>query len=150
MTKRSRKLLPAIHPGEILFEEFMKPLGLSINRVARDLRVPVARIADIVHGQRGVSSDTALRLARYFSTTPAFWMNLQSAYSLEVAEREVKGQIDRDVHPLNAAAGEAVGQDGILRGGWQPPLSLDSAKLNGKSRSLRRRTLPQSCGRGPN
>jgi len=104
MTKRSRELLPAIHPGEILLEEFMKPLGLSINRVARDLRVPVTRVADIVHGQRGVSSDTALRLARYFSTTPAFWMNLQSAYSLEVAEREAKEQIERDVHPLNAAA----------------------------------------------
>ena len=104
MTKKSRDLSPTIHPGEILFEEFMKPLGLSINRVARDLRVPVTRIADIVHGQRGVSSDTALRLARYFSTTPAFWMNLQSAYSLEVAEREAKEQIERDVHPLNAAA----------------------------------------------
>jgi addiction module HigA family antidote len=104
MTKRSRQLLPAIHPGEILFEEFMKPLGLSINRVARDLRVPVTRIADIVHGQRGVSSDTALRLARYFGTTAAFWMNLQSAYSLEVAEREAKEQIERDIHPLNAAA----------------------------------------------
>ena len=104
MTKKSQDLLPAIHPGEILFEEFMKPLGLSINRVARDLRVPVTRIADIVHGQRGVSSDTALRLARYFGTTPAFWMNLQSAYSLEVAEREAKEQIERDVHPLNAAA----------------------------------------------
>ena len=96
--------MPAIHPGEILFEEFMKPLGLSINRVARDLRVPVTRIADIVHGQRGVSSDTALRLARYFGTTAAFWMNLQSAYSLEVAEREAKEQIERDIHPLNAAA----------------------------------------------
>jgi addiction module HigA family antidote len=104
MTIRTRELLPAIHPGEILFEEFMKPLGLSINRVARDLRVPVTRIADIVHGQRGISSDTALRLARYFSTTPAFWMNLQSAYSLEVAEREAKEQIERDVHPLNAVA----------------------------------------------
>ena len=96
--------MPAIHPGEILFEEFMKPLGLSINRVARDLRVPVTRIADIVHGERGVSSDTALRLARYFSTTPTFWMNLQSAYSLEVTEREAKEQIERDIHPLNAAA----------------------------------------------
>jgi addiction module HigA family antidote len=104
MTIRTRELLPAIHPGEILFEDFMKPLGLSINQVARDLRVPVTRIAEIVHGQRGVSPDTALRLARYFSTTPAFWMNLQSAYSLEVAEREARGQIERDVHPLNAVA----------------------------------------------
>src|SRR5271169_2318172 len=102
MTKKSQELLPPIHPGEILVEEFMKPLGLSMNRVARDLRVPVTRIADIVHGKRAVSSDTALRLARYFSTTPAFWMNLQSAYDLEVTERDAKGQIERDVHPHNA------------------------------------------------
>ena len=82
----------------------MKPLELSINRVARDLRVPVTRIAEIVHGRRGISSDTALRLARYFNTTPVFWMNLQSAYDLEVAEREVMGQIERDVHPHDAVA----------------------------------------------
>jgi len=85
-------------------EEFMKPLGLSINRVGRDLRVPVTRIAEIVHGRRNVSSDTALRLARYFGTTPEFWMNLQSAYELEVAQRESSAQIKRDVHPLNAVA----------------------------------------------
>jgi addiction module HigA family antidote len=98
------ELLPPIHPGEILTEEFMKPLGLSINRVARDLRVPVTRIAEIVHGRRGVSSDTALRLARYFGTTPEFWMNLQSAYDLEVAERGSKASIERDVHPCNSFA----------------------------------------------
>jgi len=85
MPRKSNDLLPPIHPGEILMEEFMKPLGLSINRVGRDLRVPVTRIAGIV---RGASSDTALRLARYFGTTPEFWMNLQSAYRLEVGRRE--------------------------------------------------------------
>lgn len=104
MTKKSLDLLPPIHPGEILAEEFMKPLGLSINRVARDLRVPVTRIAEIVRGRRRVSSDTALRLARYFRTTPGFWMNLQSAYDLEVAEREGMERILRDVHPHDAVA----------------------------------------------
>ncbi len=82
------RLLPPIHPGEILTEEFMKPLGLSMNRVARDLRVPVTRIEDIVHGRRSITSDTALRLARYFGSTAQFWMNLQISYDLEVAERE--------------------------------------------------------------
>jgi addiction module HigA family antidote len=79
-----KELLPPIHPGEILSEEFMTPHGLSMNRIARDLRVPVTRIADIVHGRRGVSGDTALRLARYFGTTPEFWMNAQTAYDLGV------------------------------------------------------------------
>jgi addiction module HigA family antidote len=104
MPRKSNDLLPPIHPGEILMEEFMKPLGLSINRVGRDLRVPVTRIAEIVHGRRGVSSDTALRLARYFGTTPEFWMNLQSAYDLEVAQREAADEIHRDVHPVDAVA----------------------------------------------
>ena len=103
-TRKNPDLLPPVHPGEILVEEFMKPLGLSMNRVARDLRVPVTRIADIVHGRRSVSSDTALRLARYFGTTPAFWMNLQTAYDLEVAEREGMARIVRDVHPHDAVA----------------------------------------------
>lgn len=85
-------------------EEFMKPLGLSINRVGRDLRVPVTRIAEIVHARRGVSSDTALRLARYFGTTPEFWVNLQSAHDLEVAQRETLDEIKRDVHPVNSVA----------------------------------------------
>ena len=104
MTRSGRDRLPPVHPGEILMEEFMKPLALSINRVARDLRVPVTRVAEIVHGRRGISSDTALRLGRYFKTTPGFWMNLQSAYDLEVAEREVLGEIVRDVQPHDAVA----------------------------------------------
>jgi len=103
MPKRNDSLLPVIHRGEILLEEFMKPLELSINRVGRDLRVPVTRIAEIVHGRRGVSSDTALRLARYFGTTPEFWMNLQSAYDLEVAQRSMSEQIALDVRPLAIA-----------------------------------------------
>ena len=104
MAKVSDELLPPIHPGEILGEEFMKPLGLSINRVARDVHVPVTRIADIVHRKRSVTSDTALRLARYFRTTPVFWMNLQSAYDLEVAQRESLERIERDVYPFDSVA----------------------------------------------
>jgi antitoxin HigA-1 len=95
----TKKLKP-VHPGEILREEFMLPLGLSMNRVAMDLRVPVTRIADIVHERRGVTADTALRFARYFNNTPAFWMNLQTRYDLEVAEDEIAAQVTRDVHPL--------------------------------------------------
>ena len=81
----SSRLLPPIHPGEILAEEFMKPLKLSQNRVARDLRVPVTRIADIVNFKRGITSDTALRLAQYFGTTAEFWMKPQTYFDLEMA-----------------------------------------------------------------
>jgi addiction module HigA family antidote len=99
---KSRRL-PPVHPGEILREDLMAPLGLSINRVARDLRVPVTRMSEIVNGRRSITADTALRLARYFSTTPEFWVNLQSAYDLEVATRASAERIKRDVHPRAAA-----------------------------------------------
>ena len=97
----ARKLKP-VHPGEILREEFMKPLGLSMNKLALDLRVPVTRIAEIVHQRRAITTDTALRLGRYFKTTPVFWMNLQVRYDLEVAEDEQAEKIARDVQPLEA------------------------------------------------
>lgn len=102
MAKPTRTL-PPIHPGEILREELMTPLGLSINRVARDLRVPVTRISDIVNGRRGLTADTCLRLARYFRNTPEFWMNLQSTYVLRVTARTSATRIARDVHPIEAA-----------------------------------------------
>src|SRR5713101_1992229 len=98
----ARKLKP-VHPGEILREEFMKPLGLSMNKLALDLRVPVTRIAEIVHQRRGITADTALRLARYFKTAPVFWMKLQVRYQLEVAEDEKADKVARDVQPLEAA-----------------------------------------------
>ena len=98
----ARKLKP-VHPGEILREEFMKPLGLSMNKLALELRVPVTRIAEIVHQRRGITTDTALRLGRYFKTTPVFWMNLQVRYDLEVAEDEQAEKIARDVQPLEAS-----------------------------------------------
>jgi addiction module HigA family antidote len=98
----ARKLKP-VHPGEILREEFMKPLSLSMNKLALDLRVPVTRIAEIVHQRRAITTDTALRLGRYFKTTPFFWMNLQVRYDLEVAEDEQAEKIARDVQPLEAS-----------------------------------------------
>ncbi|HWS96859.1 MAG TPA: HigA family addiction module antitoxin [Candidatus Methylomirabilis sp.] len=97
----TKKLKP-VHPGEILREEFMAPLGLSMNRVAMDLRVPVTRIADIVNEKRGITADTALRFARYFKNSPTFWMNLQTRYDLEVAEDEIAHKVERDVRPLEA------------------------------------------------
>jgi addiction module HigA family antidote len=97
----AKKLKP-VHPGEILLEEFMKPLGLSMNRMALDLRVPVTRIADIVNERRGITADTALRFARYFKNGPTFWMNLQTRYDLEVAEDRIAAKVRRDVQPLEA------------------------------------------------
>lgn len=107
MAKRER-LLPPIHPGEILHADFMEPLGLSMNRLALDLHVPVTRIAEIVHERRGITPDTALRLARYFNTSPGFWMNLQSSYDLEVAHDKLAPTIEREVHPSSFAAANAA------------------------------------------
>lgn len=81
----------------------MVPRGLSMNKLALDLRVPVTRISEIAHERRGITPDTALRLARYFGTTPMFWMNLQSAYDLATAEDEDARTIERDVHPVTAS-----------------------------------------------
>jgi addiction module HigA family antidote len=98
----AKKLKP-VHPGEILREEFMKPLGLSMNKMAMDLRVPVTRIAEIVAERRSVTADSALRFARYFNNSPTFWMNLQSRYDLEVAQDELAAKVERDVRPLETA-----------------------------------------------
>jgi addiction module HigA family antidote len=95
----AKKVKP-VHPGEILREEFMVPLGLSMNRMAMDLRVPVTHIADIANERRGITADTALRFARYFNNAPVFWMNLQTRYDLEVAQDEIAGKVARDVRPL--------------------------------------------------
>ncbi len=101
---KSEKLLPPIHPGEVLREDFMKPLRLSMNKLALELHVPVTRVAEIVHERRGISPDTALRLARYFNTTPRFWLNLQAAFDLEVAQDELSRTIEREVRPASTAA----------------------------------------------
>ena len=101
---KAKKLLPPIHPGEILREDFLKPLGLSVNKLALDLRVPVTRMAEIVHERRSITPDTALRLARYFRTTARFWLNLQTAYDLEVAEDELRHTIEHEVRPAMTAS----------------------------------------------
>lgn len=95
MTER----LPNVHPGEILLEEFLKPLGLSQNRLARDLGVPPRRVNEIVLGKRSVTPDTALRLARYFGTSERFWLGLQTDYDLEEARSALEGRIQREVRP---------------------------------------------------
>ncbi len=99
MAKREKKLGP-IHPGEILREDFLKPLNLSANRLALDIHVPVTRITDILRGRRAITADTALRLGRYFRTSVQFWLNLQRDYDLEVAEDELREKINREVRPL--------------------------------------------------
>lgn len=84
-----------IHPGEILREEFLKPLGLSVYRLAKDLHVPAPRISDVVLEKRGISPDTAVRLARYFGTSEQFWMNLQASFDLRKAKAELGREIEK-------------------------------------------------------
>ena len=94
--------LPPIHPGEILREEFLSPLGMSANELALALRAPATRINDIVNEKRGITADTALRLSRYFGTTPRFWTNMQASWELEVAEDRLGNAVRRDVLPRTA------------------------------------------------
>lgn len=100
MTNKMR----AIHPGEVLREEFLIPLGISANALAMALHVPAPRINDVVREMRGITPDTALRLARYFDSTPEFWLNLQTAYELKRAAIEHGQKIEREVTPLAEAA----------------------------------------------
>ena len=101
MSKRA-KLMDPVHPGEVLREDFIKPLGLTVNKLALDLHVPATRIAEIAHGRRRVTADTALRLARYFKTNPEFWLNLQNFYDLELSRRSDAGaKIEVQIQPVN-------------------------------------------------
>jgi len=94
--------LPPIHPGEQLREEFMKPLGISAYRLAKDIGVPVTRIQDIIAERRAITGDTALRLARYFDTTPEFWLNMQRDFALESAAEALGDRLKREVKPRAA------------------------------------------------
>lgn len=96
------KRLPPIHPGEILREEFLKPMGLSVYEFANAIKVPRSRANDIVRGRRAITTDTALRLARYFGTTAEFWINLQAHHDLDVADRNLRKKIEREVEPRAA------------------------------------------------
>jgi addiction module HigA family antidote len=96
MPRRPKKMTP-VHPGEILLEEFLNPLGVSQYRLAKDVSVPPRRINEIVRGLRAITADTALRLARHFGTTERFWLNLQAHYDLEVEKERLAGRLEREV-----------------------------------------------------
>lgn len=98
----ARRLIP-VPPGEVLREDFMRPLGLSINKLARDVGVPANRISAIVNGKRSITADTALRLERYFGVTAQTWLNLQSGYELRMAQRALGKRIEHAVRPRSAA-----------------------------------------------
>lgn len=104
--------LRPVHPGEVLFEEFLKPMGLSQNRVALDIGVPARRINEIVLQKRSITADTALRLARYFGVSPQFWLGLQKDYELDVAEDAVGERVAREVRVLATRQHAAAGQAG--------------------------------------
>ena len=99
----AEKMLNPIHPGEILLEEFLNPLGLSQYRVAKEINVPARRINEIVHGKRSISADTALRLSRFFGTSERFWLNLQLRYDLEVEKEKLADVLERDVSEFQPA-----------------------------------------------
>jgi addiction module HigA family antidote len=103
-----KKKLAPVHPGEILLEEFMKPLGLSQNRLGRDLGVPPRRINEIVHAKRSLTADSALRLSRYFGTSAEFWLGLQADYDLDVASDRLAERIAREVKAYSPATGADI------------------------------------------
>ncbi len=96
------KKLPLIHPGAILREDFLAPMKLSVYTLAQAIKVPRSRLNDIVLGRRGITADTAFRLARYFGTSPEFWINLQGRYDLDAADRKLRRRIEREVRPRAA------------------------------------------------
>lgn len=102
--KKAKRDFPPIHPGEILLAEFLEPLGVSQYRLAKDIGVTPRRINEIIHGRRSITADTALRLGRFFNMEAQFWLNLQSHYDMEVAQENLAGRLDKEVHPLTRAA----------------------------------------------
>ncbi len=100
----TKKKLSPIHPGEILYEEFLKPMDISQYRLAKDISVPPRRINEIVHKKRSITADTALRLGRFFGMPPQFWLNLQSRYDLELTEDLLADRLDQEVHVLKSNA----------------------------------------------
>jgi len=93
----TEKLLPPIHPGEILMEEFLEPMGISQYRLAKDISVPPRRINEIVHGKRSITPDTALRLSRYFGLSERFWINMQARYDLEIEKDRLQDRLSKEV-----------------------------------------------------
>jgi addiction module HigA family antidote len=101
--RKKKNLMPPVHPGEILREDLMKPLGLTVSGLARELKVPSNRLSDTVNGRRSINAEIALRLSRYFGNTPEFWINLQAAYDLRVTIHSSASRIQRELRPHKAA-----------------------------------------------
>ena len=123
------KKIEPIHPGEILFEEFLKPMNLSQNRLAMDIRVPARRINEIVHGKRRISADSALRLGRFFNNSPQFWLGLQMDYDLDVAEDKLSDRLDQEIQPYAAWIGRLVHRSDYM-------FTLRGDKIMGISQSV--------------
>jgi addiction module HigA family antidote len=102
VTKTGKFRLP-VHPGTVLKKDLLDPLGMSINQLAKELRVPANRLSQIVRGRRGITPDTSLRLARYFGFTPEYWLNMQTHYDMEIIRRQSMKQIEKEVNPREAA-----------------------------------------------
>ena len=107
----TKKLLSPITPGEILREDFMGPLGISINKLSRDLAVPPNRISEIVNGKRAITADTALRLQRYFGVEAQFWLNLQSEYDLRIVRRKIWNDLEQRIIPVQNPQAELIHED---------------------------------------
>jgi addiction module HigA family antidote len=101
--KKAAKYRNPVHPGVVLKSDLLEPLGMSINKLARELHVPANRLSQIIRGKRGISPDTSLRLARYFGFTPEYWLNMQAQHDLEVIRRQSMRQIEKEVKPREAA-----------------------------------------------
>ncbi|MEA4862242.1 MAG: HigA family addiction module antitoxin [Victivallaceae bacterium] len=104
MTREKKEYLDPVHPGEVLRLEFMEPLDISQNKLAREIQVPPRRINEIVHGHRGITADTAMRLGRYFSVSPEFWLNLQTRYELDCVKRSEHSRIFAAIKAFKPAA----------------------------------------------
>ena len=130
--------LEPIHPGEILEEEFMRPLGLSANALARRIDVPVTRISEIVRGKRGITADTALRLARLFGTSSELWLGLQSEYDLRVARRDLASAIESRVAPLKRSDYRYDGGPRVRSSVGEPPEPYLEASVGPRTRDRRR------------
>jgi addiction module HigA family antidote len=139
------KQLEPIHPGEILEEEFMRPLGLSANALARRIDVPVTRISEIVRGKRGITANTALRLARLLGTSSDLWLGLQAEYDLRVAGRELSGSALSRIVPLERPAGYGEGASGAPSevGEEIEPYGKANARRRDRDRRRIRRTSPR-------
>ena len=98
-----KNIIPPIHPGEILLEEFLDPMRISQYRLAKDINVPAVRINDIILGKRGISADTALRLAKFFGMSVEFWTGIQSEYEVAMAKNKIEDRLDREIRPYKAA-----------------------------------------------